>query len=132
VKALLEGTIPHPGQVVMEGPQPVDGIEQMLVTDPYWLKMYLEMMWNNGAALIDTPTRRRGKNNSAIQGIGSGRRYRPYTPAIGTTTATNEIIGTIGAENCDIHATEHLVAKVCVGRPRRSSQQLQARMHSAR
>jgi len=57
VKALLGGTIPHPDQVpgpVMEGAQPVDGIEQMLVADPYWLKMYLEMMWNNCAVLIDT------------------------------------------------------------------------------
>ena len=28
--------------------------EQMLVADPYWLEMYLEMMWNNGAVLVDT------------------------------------------------------------------------------
>jgi hypothetical protein len=26
----------------------------MLVADPYWLEMYLEMMWNNGAVLVDT------------------------------------------------------------------------------
>lgn len=57
VKALLEGTIPHPGPVpgtIMEGSQPVDAIEQMLAADPYWLDKYLEMMWNNGPVLIDT------------------------------------------------------------------------------
>lgn len=53
VKALLEGTIPHPGQLagtVMGGAQPVDAVEQMLVADPY----RLEMMWNKDSVLIDT------------------------------------------------------------------------------
>jgi hypothetical protein len=57
VKALLEGTIPHPGQeagTVVEGTRPVGAMEQMLVADPYWLEMCLEMMWNNGSALIDS------------------------------------------------------------------------------
>ena len=53
MKGLLEGTIPHPGQLagtVMGGAQPVDAVEQMLVADPY----RLEMMWNKDSVLIDT------------------------------------------------------------------------------